>query len=118
VYRRLPLLAEPRAYRAWVYRIASRIAFRHAKRRWPISAEQTDLPAATAERPSLDEIAQANENISALSPNIRAAVALHYYEQMSISRVAAILGIPEGTAKSRIAAGLESLRRTLGEKNA
>jgi DNA-directed RNA polymerase specialized sigma24 family protein len=46
-----------------------------------------------------------------LSPASRAVVVLFYLHEMSLIETAAVLDIPLGTAKSRLAYGLESLRR-------
>lgn len=115
VFRRLALLDEPRAYRAWVYRVASRLAYKQMKRERAVPPA-CEPSAAAIEPADPHELAQIQEKISSLPPNTRAAVALHYYEQLSISRVAAVLGIPVGTAKSRIAAGLDALRLAIREQ--
>jgi RNA polymerase sigma-70 factor (ECF subfamily) len=44
----------------------------------------------------------------------RAVIALHYAADLAIADVAATLQVPVGTAKSRLAAALERLRRDLG----
>lgn len=44
----------------------------------------------------------------------RAVIALHYVADLAIADVAAALHVPVGTAKSRLAAALERLRRDLG----
>lgn len=48
-----------------------------------------------------------------LSPDHRAAIRLAFFEGLTYQQVAAELGIPEGTAKARIRAGLLVLRRAL-----
>jgi RNA polymerase sigma-70 factor (ECF subfamily) len=46
----------------------------------------------------------------------RAVLVLHFQEEMSLAEVAAILELPLGTVKSRLAYGLAALRRELGKK--
>jgi RNA polymerase sigma-70 factor (ECF subfamily) len=48
-----------------------------------------------------------------LSPDQRAVLALHYSMGLSIAESAEALGIRIGTAKSRLHAGLETLRRAI-----
>jgi RNA polymerase sigma factor (sigma-70 family) len=48
-----------------------------------------------------------------LSAEGRAIVVLHYYLGMPISDVAVALGIPSGTAKSRLSRALERMRLTI-----
>jgi RNA polymerase sigma-70 factor (ECF subfamily) len=51
--------------------------------------------------------------VEALPPPQRAAVRLAYFEGHTYRQVAAALGIPEGTAKSRLRLGLAGLARRL-----
>ena len=44
----------------------------------------------------------------------RAAVVLRYYEQLSFAEIAALTGIAEATARSRVHRGLAVLRSTMG----
>jgi len=45
----------------------------------------------------------------------RSVIALHYYLDLPMREVAEILGIPFGTAASRLHRGLENLRNTMRE---
>ncbi len=51
--------------------------------------------------------------MSLLPVEWRQAIFLRHYAELSIPEIAAALGWPEGTAKSRIHRGLEALRREL-----
>lgn len=44
----------------------------------------------------------------------RVVVVLRYFDDYSEAQTAAVLGIPQGTVKSRCARGLDQLRRLLG----
>jgi RNA polymerase sigma-70 factor, ECF subfamily len=48
-----------------------------------------------------------------LSPASRAVVVLYYLHELSLVETAAVLDIPVGTVKSRLAYGLEKLRHRL-----
>lgn len=50
--------------------------------------------------------------VAGLSPGSRAVIQLHYFEDLLLDEVAAALEIPLGTVKSRLAYGLDQLRRT------
>lgn len=52
--------------------------------------------------------------LAEMTPPVREAIALAYFVGHSYQDVAAILGLPEGTVKSRIRTGLTELRRVLG----
>jgi len=49
--------------------------------------------------------------MAALSPASRAVIGLYYLHELSLEEVAAVLEIPVGTVKSRLAYGLSQLRK-------
>ena len=51
-----------------------------------------------------------------VSPASRAVLLLHFQQHLSLEEAAAILDIPVGTAKSRLAYGLNTLRRLIQEQ--
>jgi RNA polymerase sigma-70 factor (ECF subfamily) len=53
------------------------------------------------------------ELVGSLSPASRAVIVLFYLHELSLVETAAVLEIPVGTVKSRLAYGLERLRRRL-----
>ena len=120
IYRKLRWLENPKLFRAWAYRIASREAFRRLKmeRRWTDQIRDEDV----LERISSDEkeeifepeiIAKIPDLLAKISPAARAVIVLHYLEEMTLSETAEILDIAPGTAKSRLAYGLRSLRKNI-----
>lgn len=54
--------------------------------------------------------------LNSLSADHRAVIVELYYRQRSVAEVAALLGIPEGTVRSRCYYGLRALRRELEEQ--
>ena len=122
VYRKLGYLREPGLFRPWAYRIATREAFRQLKRerRWAEQVLDEDAQGALAAPPPRGEFghelsARLRETVAALSPASRAVVVLYYLHEMSLEETAAVLGVPLGTVKSRLAYGLTALRRRLRE---
>ena len=122
IYRKLRWLREPEAFRAWTYQIASREAFRYLnrERRWSEQIrDETTLAALPASEPGefpRELIESLPQLVGDLSPASRAVVILFYLHELSLVETAAVLDIPVGTAKSRLAYGLEKLRRTLAGK--
>jgi RNA polymerase sigma-70 factor (sigma-E family) len=53
--------------------------------------------------------------LSALPPRQRAALVLRYFESLSVSEAAAVLGCSEGTVKSQAARGLAAIRARLDQ---
>ena len=123
IYRKLGWLREPELFRPWAYRIASREAFRHLKResrwgeRFSDEAVLETIPAQSeAESYAPELIEHLPLLIERVSPASRAVLILHYLDDMPLAEVAAVLGIALGTVKSRLAYGLESLRRAINEQ--
>lgn len=102
-------------FRPWTFRIASREAFRHLKKRraWMEKHEDDfhfdNLPSPEI-RPSGEELLELLA-IGEISPASRAVLMLHFHEDPPIAEVAAIFDIPLGTAKSHLAYGLASIRK-------
>ena len=120
IARNVVWLVEPRLFRPWAFRIASRAAFSHLRRVRRRGVEETDegmlasLPA--PEAPPSNELLAELLDGDVLSPASRAVLVLHFQEEMQLEEVAAVLEIPLGTVKSRLAYGLKTLRRYLAEK--
>ena len=53
--------------------------------------------------------------VSALGDNLRPCVLLHYIGEMSLSEIAKVLKIPEGTVKSRLFTARKILKEKIGE---
>jgi len=115
--RKLRFLKNPIVFRAWMFRIASRVAFRMMKSRRR-NLELSNL-AATEEIPdheisdgdSDELIKQIPDWLDRLSPKGRDAVILHYLKGFTTEQVAEILDIPLSTAKSRISYALVCIRK-------
>lgn len=54
--------------------------------------------------------------LRALSDDQRRAIELAYYDGLTYKQVASVLGIPEGTAKSRLRLAIARLRAVLGDE--
>lgn len=115
VYRNLAWLRTPELFRPWAFRIASRAAFRHLGKEQRRTGQETgvevpleELPAPPVTNPA--EVLQDLLEPGKLPPASRAVLVLHFEQQLPLAEVAAVLEIPLGTVKSRLAAGLAALR--------
>ncbi|MEE8585414.1 MAG: RNA polymerase sigma factor, partial [Acidobacteriota bacterium] len=119
IYRKLRWLRDPGLFRSWAYRIASREAFRSLKkeRRWRQSLHEQDalqhLAAPSGAEPGTELIDQLPQLAQKVSPASRAVLILHYLHGMTLQEAADVLGVGLGTAKSRLAYGLKSLRKAV-----
>jgi RNA polymerase sigma-70 factor, ECF subfamily len=110
-YRRFDRLRDHSRFRAWLVRIAFRLALdrlRSGKRRqlrdtlW--SQSESQPPAATAEDVAASNEFQAHLDnaLAELPEKLRLVLLLAAMEGHTIDEIAAMLGIPVGTVKSRI----------------
>ena len=118
-WRDLPGLRDPDRFDAWLHRLIVHACLDVARRRRRrvIEVELTpmtvpfvgDASSMLADREILDLA------LRRLEPAWRAVVVMHYYLGMPLPDVAVELGIPLGTAKSRLHRSLEVMRTTLAE---
>ena len=118
-WRSLPSLRDPEAFDGWLRTLVTRACLDVVRRRGrrPIEVELTpaDAPAigdasvVVADRELLDLI------LRRLPPDHRAVVVLHYYFDLTLPDVAVAIGVPVGTAKSRLNRALGQLRTHLAE---
>ncbi len=124
IYRKIGWLNDPKLFSPWAYRITSRECFRQLKRenRWKqqIRDEETlrSIEAPIDSELNSEIIERLPGLLSNISPASRAVLVLHYLDELTLSETADILDISIGTAKSRLAYGLKSLRDQLLEEPA
>lgn len=101
--------------RSWLYRIATNQANRWARtrKRRAITQRVSGLEPAAATAEVSDELARARAALMRLKASEQAVLALHYFEGLSVAEIARALGWREGTVKSTLSRGRDSLRRGL-----
>jgi RNA polymerase sigma-70 factor (ECF subfamily) len=113
-WRELPRLRDASKFEPWLRSIVmnrARNALR-ARRRHPVVrlSEERGQISATEPMHLSQERVDLEVALRRLGAEQRAVVALHYVLDLRLHEVAAALGIPEGTAKSRLHAALRALR--------
>jgi RNA polymerase sigma-70 factor, ECF subfamily len=115
-WRRLPTLRDPVRFEGWMRRLLVNACFDAGRDLRRSTAEvrlirpasvTDDMAAVVADRDQLER------GFRHLKPAQRAALVLHYYVGLPTDEVADVLGVPVGTAKSRIHYGTEVLRAAL-----
>ena len=115
-WQQLPSLRDPDRFDAWLYRLVVNACADQGRqlRRWsqqvrpiPLDASISDDTGSVADRDQLER------GFNRLKPEQRAVVVLHYYSGLSAAEIAHWLGIPEGTARSRLHYATEAMRAAL-----
>ena len=116
-WRDLPGLRDPERFDAWLHRLIvnASLDLARSRRRRPIEVTliPTDAPHTNDHAGTLADRELVDAALRRLDPGHRAVVALHYLLGMPLPDVAASLGIPLGTAKSRLHSSRAALRRSV-----
>jgi RNA polymerase sigma-70 factor (ECF subfamily) len=123
IWDELPRLRDPDRFEAWTYRLIVRTSIAQAKRERRggpvIQLLPDDQLAGTASYGARDEIAavadrdQVQRGFRRLKPDQRAILVLQHYVGLSLAEIADVLGIPVGTAGSRLHYAARALRAAI-----
>ncbi len=121
-WRDLPTLRDPARFDAWLAKLVVNAGYTEARseRRWTARVRvipfeppiEADIARSVASR---DELEHAFRK---LTPEQRSVVVLHHHLGYPLTEIAATLGIPEGTARSRLHYAVRQLRTALDEPSA
>jgi RNA polymerase sigma-70 factor (ECF subfamily) len=116
-WRDLPTLRDPDRFDPWLHRLLVRACIDEARRvrrhRVDIPLLDLDIHAIAGPESSIADRDQLERGFLRLEPGQRALIVLHHYLDLPLPEVAATLGIPLGTAKSRLNRALTQLRAAL-----
>jgi RNA polymerase sigma-70 factor (ECF subfamily) len=105
-WRQLPDLRDPDRFEAWVRKVLVHACYAEARRRrsWAANVRvlPVDGPAGADDIVSIDDRDQLDRAFRRLSVEQRAIFVLHHHEGRSLVEIADTLGIPAGTARSRL----------------
>lgn len=122
-FRGITRLRDGSRLRAWLFGIAHNVAMDRLRSRYAEAA----MLAAVADEPEPDPAHDAETRIMLLADGLaqlplieREVLTLFYLEELSVTDLAEIQGVPTGTAKSRLFRARRMLRKTMneGEENA
>jgi RNA polymerase sigma-70 factor (ECF subfamily) len=113
-WKNLRGLRDPARLEAWLHRLTVNACLDIARKRRGRSFEVELTPLHDASVPdATSRVADAlyvERMLAAIDPAQRAVVVLHYYLDLTLPETAAALGIPVGTAKSRLNRALDAMR--------
>ena len=109
-----------RRFFSWIYRIAVNQALNLVGRRRPYASLDTNQSAGDCDPETLCSESEASRMlqraISQMTLDYRVVVVLKHLEGLSYREMAALLGIPESTVKSRLFTARRQLREILDEQ--
>lgn len=118
-WRDLPTLRDPDRFDAWLHRLLVRACIDEVRRlrRHRVDVELTNLdiasPSIAGHESTIADRDQLERGFLRLDPEMRAVIVLHHYLDLPLPAVASSLGIPLGTAKSRLHRALGLMRAAL-----
>jgi RNA polymerase sigma-70 factor (ECF subfamily) len=115
-WQELPSLRDPERFDAWLYRLVVNACADQGRKLGRRSTEVRQLvddPSTGDDTAAVADRDQLARGFDRLKPHQRAVVVLHYYSGFSAAEIAQMLGIPEGTARSRLHYATEALRAAL-----
>lgn len=114
IWRKLPGLHDVDRFDAWAYRIVVNACYAEAPRarRWADTVRilPTDRPDETDPISSISDRSELEAAFRRLPLDQRAVFVLHHHVGLPLVAVAEVLGIPDGTARSRLHYATRALR--------
>ncbi|WP_338113327.1 sigma-70 family RNA polymerase sigma factor [Paenibacillus artemisiicola] len=117
-YKSFRKLKEPAYFHTWAVRIVLNVCadeFRKRKRREPADGREAEGASGTFADAS-DTRVSLRRLVDGLPREQKDVIILKYYQQLTLTEVAAVLECPEGTVKTRLHKALVRLRGELGEE--
>ena len=116
-WRQLPALRDPDRFEGWVRKVLVHACYAEARRRrsWAANVRvlPVDGPAGADDLVSIDDRDQLDRAFRRLSVEQRAVFVLHHHEGRPLVEIAHTLGIPAGTARSRLHYATRVLRAAI-----
>ncbi|MEA2547595.1 MAG: hypothetical protein QOI00_1722 [Chloroflexota bacterium] len=118
-WRDLPTLRDADRFEAWLHRLVVHACYMEARseRRW--TARVRLIPTDPPLEPDVARSVAARDELEGafrlLTPEQRAIVVLHHHLGYPLTEIADTLGIPHGTARSRLHHAIRQLRAALGD---
>jgi len=124
VYKNLPQYRPEHPFSTWLYRLAANHVVDRSRRsrkergRVEMPEDLQDASPRASETIETDERASLLRNaLREIDPRYREVIFLVYVEDRKVDEAARMLGLPEGTVKTRLMRGRESLKKILKHRH-
>lgn len=97
-YSSLPALRKPKHFKTWIIRILINECKKmlNEKRKYVLDDDMTNIPQKIKPANDIKEL------VNILPNDLRLPLILFYIEDLPVKKIASLMGIPEGTVKSRL----------------
>jgi RNA polymerase sigma factor (sigma-70 family) len=114
----LPGLRDPDRFDAWCYRLTVNACYSVGRRRRPLAGGLRlligeDTPDPVDDLAGVADRAEVEQAFSRLEPEQRAVLVCRHWLDLTVPEIATVLGLPEGTVKSRLSRALVAMRASL-----
>jgi RNA polymerase sigma-70 factor (ECF subfamily) len=118
IFRGIRRLADPGAFPAWAFRVARDRVYRSLRRRHKVALPLDDEPPAREDDAAItaEDVAVVRAGLEELVPGHREVLVLRFMEELSYDQIAAVVGCPVGTVRSRLHHAKQALRTVLEQR--
>lgn len=117
ILRGMPRLRDAGRLRAWIFGIARRVVMDRLREKYAeparVSPEDVELAAADEAGDLREELALLHEELARLPVPEREVLVLFHLQELTLTEIAEVAGIPAGTVKSRLFRARRALRDQL-----
>ncbi len=108
-------IKKPHYFKTWLTKILINVA-KDYYRKYPDEEDIGQIQIPEEESPiSIEEKIDLNHAVNLLPDRFRTVIILKYFDEMKISEIAYIMGIPEGSVKAYLYRAKEELRKIMEE---
>ncbi len=115
-WRDLSALRDPDRFEAWLHRLMVRACYRAARqerRQRLVEVRELDLDRPAAQPLDLADRDELERAFRRLDPEHRTVLVLHHYVGLTLPEAAEAMGVPVGTAKSRLHRATRAMRAAI-----
>ena len=120
IWQHIGQLRNSGALNSWIYRVACNVSRAYLRRHKGKETQSIDLTILKADNKDEydniehnEQIKRLNSAVAGLPMKFKETIILHYMQQLNIADAAKVLGVREGTFKSRLSRALKRLRNQI-----
>jgi RNA polymerase sigma-70 factor (ECF subfamily) len=119
VFRRVKSLKDPQSFPCWLYTLTRNTALNHIRQRPGARLasdtldQYEDLPAEDDSATVFEDVQAVHDALGRISSDHCEVLTLFFLEDLSVEEIGRVIGVPQGTVKSRIHYAKRALRQLM-----